>query len=79
MNQTPSIGRMVHYVLPMSHNNKGEIRPAVIVRVWSDTCVSLYVFLDKTNDFVLNDQETSSVTLDPEGKQPRSWNWPPRV
>lgn len=75
----PSIGRIVHYVLPNSHNNKGEIRPAVIVRIRSDTCVSLCVFLDKSNDHILNDQDMSSVTLDPEGKQPRSWNWPPRV
>jgi hypothetical protein len=41
----PTVGRIVNYVL-----NNGEIRPAIIVQVWSDTCVNLRVFFDGSND-----------------------------
>jgi len=47
--QTPSIGRIVRYVLA-DGPQKGESRAAMIVRVWSDTCVNLLVFLDGYND-----------------------------
>lgn len=41
----PTIGRIVNYVLANS-----DIRPAIIVRIWSDTCVNLRVFFDGSND-----------------------------
>lgn len=31
------VGFMVHYVLPRGFH-KGEIRPAIIVKAWSETC-----------------------------------------
>jgi hypothetical protein len=52
--QIPSIGRIVHYVLPEGHR-KGEHRPAIIVKVWDEhptleSVIQLQVFLDGTND-----------------------------
>lgn len=41
----PSLGRIVLYRMP-----DGQDRPAMIVRVWSDTCVNLQVFTDGEND-----------------------------
>jgi hypothetical protein len=38
-------GRIVNFVL----GNK-EIRPAIVVKPWSDQCVQLHVFLDGMND-----------------------------
>lgn len=51
--QIPSIGRIVTYVFPEAEG--GMIRPAIIVRVWSDnptpaTAVQLQVFTDAGND-----------------------------
>ena len=52
--QKPTIGRIVHFVLP-----NGEHRPAIIVRVWTEefpnnpvehTGLNLQIFLDGTND-----------------------------
>lgn len=48
--QVPSIGRIVHYILPAGPK-KGEHRAAIVVRVWSDECVNLRVFLDGSNDY----------------------------
>ena len=46
----PCIGDYVHYVLPAG-KQKGEVRPALIVRVWNKELVNLVVFVDGTNDF----------------------------
>lgn len=44
--QKPTVGRIVNFVM-----GDGEtIRPAIVVRVWSDTCINLRAFLDGTND-----------------------------
>ena len=44
--QKPSIGRVVHYVLPADARYPGEHRPALIVKVWNDSSVNLQVFVD---------------------------------
>jgi hypothetical protein len=75
----PTVGRIVHFV-------QGELHlPAIIVRVWSDTCVNLQVFTDGSNsDQVRNTSEApnlkwvTSVTLDETATQQRSWHWPER-
>lgn len=41
----PTVGRIVYFVMP-----DGQIRPAIIVRVWSDEMVQLQVFTDGSND-----------------------------
>jgi hypothetical protein len=71
----PSIGRIVLYITP-----DGEIRPAIIVRVWSDTCVNVKVFEDPANECEIEGHHCSSVTYsEAEYAMPRSWHWPPRV
>jgi len=62
----PSIGRIVHFYTDDRHE------PAIITRVWSDTCVNLKVLPDCAAPFdqtsvCLNDASSSSW-----------WSWPPR-
>ncbi len=48
------VGDMVLYVLPEG-TSPGEVRPAVVVRTWSDdpgNLVNLQVFTDGVNDFI---------------------------
>lgn len=73
----PTIGRIVSFKI-----SQEEIRPAIIVRVWSDTCVQLQIFIDGTNDrnkgFNIEEQlrgiawRTSVV----QGDDPGQWQWP---
>ncbi len=82
----PSIGRIVHFVLP-----SGEHRPAIIVRIWDlvpteRSCVQLQVFVDGSNDAAdLYDGERAvlppvnavwrtSVRQDPSGQTPGTWH-----
>lgn len=78
--QVPSIGRVVHYVLP-DGRNPGEHRPAFIVKVWGPTSVNLQVFVDGTNDYpeYAGSVWATSVPFDPSGEQPSSWHWPEYV
>jgi len=89
---TPTIGRIVHYVLPEGRS-AGDHRPAVIVRVWGEDqvragtlpasalgTVQLQVFVDDSNDGF--EAETvavwkTSVIHDETGK-PNTWHWPER-
>ena len=75
----PSIGRIVHYVLP-DGTYPGEHRPAIIVRTWSPTTVQLQVFVDGTNDYddYAGTIWATSVSQDEETKAPRTWHWPER-
>ncbi len=87
----PSIGRIVHYVLPSGHHNAGEHRPAIIVRVWDQkpneqSCVQLQVFMDGSNDSPDERGEEvgsvvwrTSVGQDPEGKLPGTFHEPERI
>ncbi len=68
----PSLGRIVLF-----HNfdsNATKEHPAIITRVWSDTCINLTVFPDYSVSIV-----RSSVNQDEEMKQEFGWRWPPRV
>lgn len=69
----PSIGRIVHYWF----SGASTPVPAVITKVWSDTCVNLGVFGSGYS-------EVTSVArgeIDASGAQPSSrfWDWPPKV
>lgn len=75
-------GRIVHYVMNEGRS-KGQHRPAIVVRVWSDYAddqgrplIQLQVFTDQTND----DYQTgtiwrTSVHFDEEAKEPGTWHW----
>lgn len=66
----PTIGRIVEYVM-----EDGQIRPAIIVRVWSDICVQLQVFTDGDNDGKQGNVMWATSVLQDENKSPRSWDW----
>lgn len=78
--QVPSIGCVVHYVLP-DGCYPGEHRPAFIVKVWSDAQINLQVFVDGTNDCPDYNGSVwaTSVHFDPTGTELRSWHWPEHV
>lgn len=77
----PSIGRIVHYVLSAHDINKGEHRPAIIVKIFDETpteqsSVNLQVFTDASNDGMANVVWRTSVSQDPTGKALGSWHAP---
>jgi hypothetical protein len=80
-------GKIVHYVLP-DGRSKGEIRPAIVVRVWRDVSPdliakgysNLQVFTDGTNDYEDGTRvlwATSKVYS--ENYELGTWHWPPKV
>lgn len=77
----PSIGRIVIYVCAdhePSFNGSRE-HPAIITRVWSDTCVNLKVFFDGSAGV---DTRTSATLITTPGdtRNPNAgWRWPERV
>ncbi len=78
---TPTVGRIVHFVL-----TDGQVRPAIVVRVWSPEMVNLRVFLDGTNDRDVAgacnaDGWATSVHYHEYAVgnyAPGTWFWPPR-
>jgi hypothetical protein len=84
--QIPSVGGVVHYVLP-DGRSAGEHRPAIIVRVWdspphSRSYVQLQVFVDGTNDYPDYNGAVwaTSVQADfGDTPAPRTWHWPEYV
>ena len=73
--QKPSLGRIVLFRQQLS--NDAVEHPAIITRVWSDTCINLTVF----PDYGSPDYKTSVVQNESmvEGNQERAWRWPPSV
>lgn len=79
MNQEPTIGRIVHYVL---NPYTGEHRPAIIVGAYGNNIVNLQVFTDGDNDADLSNSGTfwaSSVEQSEEFKERNTWHWPERT
>lgn len=66
----PSIGRIVHFY---DADMPDSPVAAIIVRVWSDTCVNLRTF----GDHAFVGYETSVVLDDAAAN--KYWSWPPRV
>ena len=56
----PTIGRIVHVPVDPRVNNGADTAPAVITRVWSDTCVNLRIFHD-------------GPSVPPEGSHRQDW------
>jgi hypothetical protein len=80
--KVPSIGRIVHYKLE-SGPSRGQLRPAIIVRVWAEpgsatpqTAVQLQVFTDAANDGLQPVEWRTSRT---QGDQEGNWQWPAYV
>ena len=70
MDQKPSKGRIVWF----RENDTAEECPAIIVKVWSDTCVNLCVFVDADGNAA---RRFTSIVYEAKGGW--SWRWPPRV
>jgi hypothetical protein len=70
---TPSIGRIVHYVV-----SSGVHRPAIIIDMvgGSAPSINLQVFSDPTDDDIIPFQR---AVLYDETNKPRTWHWPERV
>jgi hypothetical protein len=71
----PTVGRIVNFVVDEQtqvriDGNVQKILPAVIVAVWTDTCVNLKVITDGKNDVWV-----TSVSY---GVESRNWHWPER-
>lgn len=80
----PSAGRIVHYVLPENRARAGEIRAAVITRVFAPIGApvhpgmsNLRLMLDGPNDLGEADW-VGSVVYSAKPK-PGTWHWPPIV
>ena len=87
--QQPTVGRIVHYVMPESHRRAGEIRPAVVVRVWKPIddpahpgMSNLQVLLDGSNDGAGGPPYEATMwagsVLHSAEPKPNTWHWPPR-
>jgi hypothetical protein len=76
--QKLSVGQIVHFV------SGGNVRPAIVVRVWHDSYANLQVFFDGSNDgHPENVVWETSVKYDSGGSfaayDERSFHWPPRA
>ena len=87
MNQDPSVGRIVHYVLPASSKWPGEHRPAIVTQVSQPLShesapgmSNLTVFKGQSGD---SEQEGASFmagsVLFSSDPKPGTWHWPERV
>jgi hypothetical protein len=73
----PRIGRIVHFV------QNGVHYAAMIVKVWTDTCVNLRVFPNGSDKIVAGALDTNDIahsvnfsdTCDKCGSGPREWSW----
>ena len=83
----PTIGRIVHFVQKKSSTYNEAIvhLPAIIVAVWTETCVNLQVFTDGTNSesgFNANPPSvkwiTSATYDNSETPNLYTWHWPER-
>ena len=71
----PSLGRIVLFRSLDSNGTKEH--PALITRVWSDTCVNLTVFPDY-GEPVYKTSVNQNESLEG-SNQNLAWRWPPRV
>ena len=82
--RTPTIGRIVRYVLPSDSGHPGQERPAMVTGIFADENVcNLTVFCDQADD--LKDCGNAAGTClvgrawschADESKSPGTWHWP---
>lgn len=71
---TPTVGRIVWYTPPATSPFYGDAPlPAIIARVWSDTCVNLAIF--NPNGSPMIDPPTSVLLVQPENERPSGGNF----
>lgn len=84
----PTVGRIVHFVQPRPVGYGGGEKihlPAMVVAVWTDTCVNLQVFTDGSNSepgFSSNPPSvkwiTSAMYSGDADPGLYTWHWPER-
>ena len=78
----PTVGRMVHFysgdIADQSNVAGAGPYPAVITRVWSDTCVNLTVFPDNGVGLLHFTSVANHMPEDRANMIGRAWEWPPR-
>lgn len=67
----PTIGRIVHY-----RDLGGQVRAAIITKVWSDDCVGLTVFYPRDEKPLYADTEIGTCLM---GTESYRWSWPERT
>ena len=74
----PRVGEIVNFVLGADANRMREIRPAIIVRVWSEVCVNLQVFTDGRNDYpeYYEDAHWKTSIVYNADHLPETWHYP---
>ena len=90
--QQPSIGRIVHYVLPAGNIRKGEHRPAIITQVWNpikpdgnradgNGMCNLTVFKGQGGDGGKSEDASfwAGCISYSETPEPNTWHWPEYV
>ena len=76
----PSLGRIVLVRIGTDRDGKPVYRPAIIVNVWSDTCINVQIFFDGTNDAAyIKEFGLGWLTSIVEGAGVGEWMWPPRT
>jgi hypothetical protein len=82
-NPKPSIGRIIHVILPHGTQPETVKRPGIIVRTWpgaTPTDVASYVnaqvFTDESNDSLPGMVWKSSLSYDETAQRENSWHWP---
>ena len=81
---TPSLGRIVRYVLPAGPN-AGQERAAIITKVYGEGVCNLTVFYDQEDDAAGDDAANDGLVgrvwspAHDDFKSPGTWHWPERV
>jgi hypothetical protein len=81
----PSIGRIVHVIGPRANSNGADVAPAIITRVWSETCANVTAFPDcgiaqnlTSVKLVADEQAARDINVQAEFPQTVAF-WPPRA
>ncbi len=77
----PSKGRVVFVLVAPETNNGDDYAPAMITRVWNDTCVNVRVLCDSMNTPWMTSVKLLATREEAErepGASARAY-WPPRV
>ena len=74
--EMPTIGRIVHFV-----KSVGQVRPAIVTHVFSESMVNLTVFSDGSFDPSSEPASrcVTSVECDRDGIEADTWHWPERT
>lgn len=79
----PAIGDRVIVPVDPERSNGATCAPAIVTRVWNDTCVNLRVFADTDNELAARRTSCTlvdEIPLTEPGETPGAvWGWPPRA